>query len=183
MAALVHQLGESQIETALSLRAGIHRNAEAGVAGLRAVDRDDEGVAPSRLVVGVGVAIADEDLVLDTDRRQVTGAHPDEGVARNLLLFRLEADLPVRTLATPPESERRGKEMALPGIGPDVVREEGGIVPLCEPVASALLLVCEPLRQIRGRRDLLVEDRAVANGWADHSEAPTGQLGDQLVER
>ena len=73
--------------------------------------------------------------------------------------------------------------MALPGIGADVVCEERGIVPLCQPVAAALLLVCESLRQIGGRGDLLVEDGPIANGWADHGEAPAGELGDQLVER
>ena len=183
MPALVDQLGESQIEAAAGLRAGLHRDAEAGIAGLRAVDGDDEGILPSRLIVGVGVAVADEDLVLNTDRGQVAGANPDEGVAGNFLRFLLEVDLAISSLTAPPESERRGKEMALPGIGPDVVCEERGIVPLCEPVAAALLLVCESLRQISGRGNLLVEDGPIANGWADHSEAPAGELGDQLVER
>ena len=170
MPALVDQLGQSQIEAAAGLRAGLHRDAEAGIAGLRAVDGDDEGILPSRLIVGVGVAVADEDLVLNTDRGQVAGANPDEGVAGNFLRFLLEVDLAISSFVAPPESEPRGKEMALPGIGPDVVCEERGIVPLCEPVAAALLLVCESLRQISGRGNLLVEDGPIANGWADHSE-------------
>jgi hypothetical protein len=106
MTVLIDQLGQRQVESALGLRARIHRNAEARVAGLRAVDGDDEGVTPPRLIVGVCVAVADEDLVLHPDRRQVAGTHPDERVAGDLLLFRFEADLPIRTLPAPPDGER-----------------------------------------------------------------------------
>ena len=66
---------------AADLRPGVHRDAEAGAAGLAAVDRDEERVAPAGLVVGVDVSAADEDAVLDRDGVQVAAAHADERVA------------------------------------------------------------------------------------------------------
>ena len=97
----IEQLGQGQVEPGLRSRPGVHRDAEAGVARLRAVDRDDEGVAAAGLVVGVGVGVADEDLVLHGDRRQVAGAHPEEGVARALVGLLLVGDRAVLGAAAP----------------------------------------------------------------------------------
>ncbi len=75
---LVEQLGQRQVVARPDLRPGLHRDAEAGAAGLAAVDRDDERVAAARLVVVVGVCTADEDAVLDLDRMQLAAPDSDE---------------------------------------------------------------------------------------------------------
>ena len=82
VAVVVEDLGQRQVEAAGHARSGPHRRAEARPAGAPAVDRDEEGVAPARLVVGLDVAVAEEHAVLDRHGVQVAGAHADEGVAR-----------------------------------------------------------------------------------------------------
>ena len=135
------------------------------------------------LVVGVRVRVAHEDPVLDGDRGQVAGANADEGVARPLLLLLLVGDRPVLRPPRLPEGQVRREEVVLPGVRADVEAEERLVVALVEPVGAALLLVGQPLGQVGGRGDLLVDDRPVADRRADHRVAPLGQSCDQVVER
>ena len=144
----LEQLGEREVVAGLCSRAGLHRDAEAGVARLRAVDRDDEGVASPGLVVGIGVRVPDEDFVLNRDRGQVAGAHADEGVARPLLLLLLVGDRAVLRALRLPEGQVGREEVMLPGVRAVVEAEERFVIALVEPVGAALLLVSEPLGQV-----------------------------------
>ena len=61
-----------------SLRAGVHRDAEAGAARLAAVDRDHERVLAPRAVVRIDVRALEEDPVLDRDSVQLARPHAHE---------------------------------------------------------------------------------------------------------
>ena len=91
--AALEQLREHEVVALACGRAGVHRDAEARPAGLVAVDGDEEGVLAPGGVVAVGVPAAEEDPVLDRDRRQLAGADADERERARLdrLLLDLEA--------------------------------------------------------------------------------------------
>ena len=69
VAVVVEQLGQRDVEAGVGLRAGVHRDAEAGAAGLAAIDGDDEGAVAPGLVVRVDIGPAEEDPVLDARSR------------------------------------------------------------------------------------------------------------------
>jgi hypothetical protein len=178
----VEQLGQREIVAGVRSRAGVHRDAEAGVARLRAVDGDDEGIMAAGLVVGVGVGVADEHLVLDEDRSEVAGADAEEGVARPLLLLLLVSDRAVLRALRLPEGQVGREQVVLPGVRAVVEAEEGIVVTFVEPVGAALLFVGQSLRKVGHRGDLLVDDRAVSDARTDHRVAAVGQDTDQPVQ-
>jgi hypothetical protein len=73
-----HQLRQREVEARRGARPRVHRDAEAGPAGLAAVHRDDERALPAGSVPRVGVAATKEHPVLDRDRAQFAGPHSDE---------------------------------------------------------------------------------------------------------
>jgi hypothetical protein len=58
-------------------------------------------------------------------------------------------------------------EIALPGLGPDRVREERAVAAVAQAVASAILLVVDPAGEVVGRPDGVVDDHALAKGRPD----------------
>ena len=95
----VEDLGQREVVPGLGLRAGAHRDAEAGAGRLEAVHGDDERVLPPRGVVGVGVRPAEQHLVLDRDPVELAGAHADEGQRRTVGRVLLDDEAVVRAFA------------------------------------------------------------------------------------
>ncbi len=83
VASRFEHLGERDVKAALGGGAGAHRDAEAGVARLRALDRDDEDVLPPGAVGRVGLRAAEQHAVEDAHRVQLARARAEERVARN----------------------------------------------------------------------------------------------------
>ncbi len=75
------EFGQREVIAGGCLRAGVHGRAEAGAAGLAAIDRDDEHAFAARLVVAVDVGAVQEDAVLDGDGVQFARPHGEEGEA------------------------------------------------------------------------------------------------------
>ena len=163
---VVHELREREVEPALRRRAGAHRVAEAEPAGLGAVDDDDEDPLAPRRVVVIGVASAGEDPVLDPDRGQVAAAHAEEG--ERFLGRRLFLDLRCAAVQPgTPESNSRGEQELLPGVRPDREAEARLVVAALDAVRARVVDLRPARRQLVGRGQLVVEDRALAELGAD----------------
>ena len=164
--AALEQLGEDQVVAGIGRRAGPHRGAEARPAGLVAVDGDEEDVLAPGRVVAVGVAAAEQDTVLHRDRGQLARLDAEEGELARVhgLLIDLE---PVPALRRAPEPHARREQILLPRGRPGGVAEARVVVAALEPVAASVLDVRPAGRQLVGRFELVVDDRAVANGRPD----------------
>ena len=150
MAVVVEQLGEREVVARPDLRPGLHRDAEAGAAGLAAVDRDDERVAAARLVVVVGVRAADEYPILDLDRMQLAAPDSDERERRRSGCVRRDRELAVRAPLGSPELQLGRQELPLPRLRSDGEAEASLVVAPLEPVAARLLHVGVARRKIVG---------------------------------
>ena len=177
----VEDLGQREVVARVRLRPGAHRDAEAGAAGLEAVHGDDERVLAARRVVAVGVAAAEEHLVLDRDPVQLARAHADERERPVLERFLLDLEAVVPALRTPEPDAGRQEEL-LPRVRADRVAEARLVVAALEPVAAGVLIVGPADRQIRGRVEVVVDDRAVPHGRADDAEAAAGERLQEAVE-
>ena len=82
--AVLHHLGQRQVEPRVRGRAGAHRDAEARSARLPALHRDDEHVRPPRLVGRIRMRAAEQHPVEDPHRVQLARARAEERVARRL---------------------------------------------------------------------------------------------------
>ena len=177
----VEDLGQRQVVAGLRLRPGSHRGAEARAGRLEAVHRDDERVlAPSR-VVAVGKAAAEEHAVLNHDPLQLAGPNADQRKRRVLerLLLDLEA---VRPAVRLPEPHSRRQQELLPRVRADRVAEARLVVAALESVAAGLLDVLPADRKLRGRLELVVDDRALAHARPQHPEAASGKRNEEVVQ-
>ena len=144
------------------LRAGVHRDAEAGAAGLAAVHRDDERALAPRLVVRIDVRALQEHAVLDGDGVQLAGAHAEEGVALAPAPASAVTVDAVGLLLGAPQAQQRRVQEALPGMRADGVAEQRLVVAPLQAVVAAVLLVGPAGRQVGDRRDVVVDDRLIA---------------------
>ena len=167
---------------AVDARAGVHRDAEARAARARAVDRDEERVAAARLVVGVDVAVAHEDAVLDRDGVQVARAHADERVA-GAGAGGSTSSAPSAPRRARQTASRGGKRKRLSESWPTVWAKSASSSPRCEPVGAALLDVdpagraARPRCPARRRRCACERTRG-----PDHRVAALAQRAEERVE-
>ena len=71
----------------------------------------------------------------------------------------------------------------LPGARADHVAEQRLVLAADEAVGAAVLLVGPASGQVVARRQLVVDDRLIANRRADHGEAAAPQRVEEGVER
>src|SRR5581483_1496229 len=159
-----------------------HGRAEAGAARLEAIDRDDEEALPPRDVVAIAVSVAHEDAVLDRDRMQLAGTHADERERRLVQRLLLHARESVVVPARAPEAEPRREEPALPRVRPDGVPEQRVVLSAAKPVRACFLLVRPARRERPDAGEVVVDDRAVPDGRAEHAIAARSQRPDQPFE-
>ncbi len=177
----VEDLGQREVVAGLGLRPGPHRDAEAGAGRLEAVHGDDERVLAPCGVVAVGVAAAEEDPVLDRDPVELAGAHSDQGERGVLERLLLDLEAVVASLRAPEPDARREQEL-LPRVRADRVAEARLVVAALEPVGARVLAVLPADRELGGRLEILVDDRAVPDCRPDDAEASTGQRLQEAVE-
>ena len=151
------------------------------VGGVAAVDGDEERVGAPGGVVGVLVLAADEDAILDRDRRELARPDAEEcgwaGIG-HLVVDGEAAVLPPRL----PEAHARRQQLGLPRVGADRVAEERLVVAPGEPVLRRGLLV-RPAGGQRGRRlDVGVDDGAVADRRADDAVSAIAERAEEAVE-
>ncbi len=184
VASVFEHLRERDVVAALGGRAGAHRDAEAGVAGLRALDRDDEDVLPPGTIGRIGVRAPEQHAVEDAHRMQLARAGAQERVARGLArgLDQL-CQPPVLVAPRAPQPHLGRQLVALPRVRADVVAEQGLVVATAQPVVAALLLVGPADRQVSATVDLVIDDRAIAHGRTEHGVAATMQRCEKLIER
>ncbi len=123
MPPVLQQFGERKIEAGSRLRSGIHRGAEAGTTSRTAIDGYEKHAFAPRLVAGINELTIEEHFVLDRDRVQFAGAHPEESIPwRGALFFRQDSQFLsiARRLAQP--LSWRIKEL-FPGMRADDVAE------------------------------------------------------------
>ena len=161
----LEELGQYKVVALACRRACVHRDAEARPGRLVAIDCDEERVLAPGGVVAVDVPAAEENPVLDPDRRQLAGADADECERARLdrLLLYLEVDAVLLRL---PEPYPRREEEALPGGRADRVAEARVVVPALESVEASVLDVRPPRRQRSSGVEFFVDDRAVAHSRA-----------------
>ena len=172
----VEDFGQGEVEAAFGPGAGVHRDAEAGSARHRAVERDDEGAFAPRPVGRVGVAVAEQDPVLDRDRVQLAGAHADESVARRLLRRRFDAE-PGAVPPCAPQAQARFMQESFPGLRPHRVAEQRLVVAPLEAAGAPVLAVRPPPRQPRDS-----PRRRVTPPGADRLVAVGAQRVQQLLQ-
>lgn len=73
-----YKLREREIEAFLHLWAGVHRYAEAGAARFAAIDGDNEDALTPGAIMRIDIFASKQYAVLDGDRANLTGAHPNE---------------------------------------------------------------------------------------------------------
>jgi sulfhydrogenase subunit alpha len=121
----------------------------ASLAGLGAVDRDNEHPRPPGRVPPPGVLAAAEHLVLDLDRAQVARAHADERQRRGRLIGGLHLESVARPARRPELLARRVQEL-LPRLRARRVPERRGVVTPPDPVATRLQGHPPAERQVSG---------------------------------
>ena len=166
----VENLRQGKVVARLSLGTAAHRDAETRAAWLEAIDSDDERVFSARRVVAVDELALDQDAVLNRDSLELAGANAEEGERRIVgrLLLDLETALPT---LSPPEAQARRQQKLLPRVGPDGIAETGLVVSSLEAVAPRGLLVGPADRKLCGRRELVVDDRPLANRWPENAKS------------
>ena len=172
------QFGQCEVVARLRLRAGLHRDAEAGAAGLAAIDRDDEVPFAPRAVMRIGIGVAHQHAVLDGDGGDLAGAHADEGEARAVLRRRVDAHGVSVARGAPEILDRRVQEF-LPGMRADGIAEERLVVAADDTVVSAVLLVGPAFGQVGDRVDIVVDDRLVAQRRPENAVAARLQRGEK----
>ena len=177
----VEKLGQGEVEAVGRSGPAVHRGAEAEIRGVAAVDGDDEHVGASRGIVGVLEAAAEEHAVLDRDRRHLARLHAEKRrrLRRSRLLLDRESTVAAARL---PEADARRQQLALPGVRPDRVAEDGVVVAPREPVGTGGLLVRPACREVGGPGDLVEDDRAVTWGRADDAIAASAERLEQRTE-
>ena len=176
-----HELGQGQVEAGGRPRSGVHGGAKAGAPGLGAVHRHHEDAPSATLVVRVHVGALQEHLVLDANGRKLARPDADEGQRRGLFLG-VEHLEPGAPPLGAPEHERSWVKELLPGVGRDGVAEERLVVPARQPVPSGFLFVRPAFGQVADRADVVVDDRAVAEGGPQVSIAALAQPGQERIE-
>ena len=178
----VEDLGQREVVAGLGLRAGSHRDAEAGPAGLEAVDGDDEGAVAAGGVVAVDEAAAEEHPVLDLDRVQLARAHAQERERGPLERLLLDLGCTVSVSVRLPEPDVGRKEELLPRVRTDGVSEPRVVLPPLEAVRPAVLAIRPTGWQLGGRFELGVDDCAVSNRRSEDEEAASLQDVNECVE-
>jgi hypothetical protein len=112
---------------------------------------------------------------------QLARAHADQGERRLLerLLLDLEAVVPA---ARTPEPDVGRQQELLPRMGTDRVAEARVVVAALEAVTAGVLVVRPADREIAGRVQVFVDDRAVPNCWAYDAEAAGGERLQEVLE-
>jgi hypothetical protein len=168
--AVADDLGQSQIETRLCLRTRLHRDAEAGAAGVAAIDRDQKRAPAPRAVVRIGIGAGEQYPVLHRDRAQFAGAHADKGKRLASLGLRDDVQRVADALGSP-QALTRDMQKLLPRMRADRIAEQRVVLAAAQPVMPALLLVAPAARQIGERSDVVIDDRPVAHGRPDDAKA------------
>ena len=132
VSAFVEQFGQRQVKSGPGTGAGAHRRAEAGLAGLRAVHRDDERAVAAGRVPRARLA---EHAVLDRDSVQVTRVDAQERVPGRLVVIGTDVE-PVRRARGRPQPLPRRMQEALPALRPRGVPEDGGVGAAAQPVPA-----------------------------------------------
>ncbi len=181
MAISVGEFGQRQVETGLHFRPGAHRDAETGSAGTGAVDGDDEGLAPPRLVTRIGAPAAVEHLVVDRQRMDIAGAHPEKRVTGYLRRVVLDGEALASAPGTPKPFRRR-VQIALPGLraGPELEHPIPAAVD--QTVAAAVLFVAPARGQVVHGRNRLENDGTVGDPRPDDPIAVADQGVDQALQ-
>src|SRR5271166_6740232 len=177
----LHEFGQRKIKAAACLWTGLHRNAEAGASGLRAIDGHNEGIPPARRVSGVGIGAIAENPVLYRDRVEFAGSDPEKrviAIASRGIRYR-DAVLPPPH--RPQTFDRRMQE-ALPRMRSYCKPEHRLVVAPLQPIASGFLLVGPTGRQISDARNRIIDDRAVAHRRAEHFVVAADQRVDQRLQ-
>ena len=177
----LEQLRQGEIEVLPRLGAAADAGAEAELGGVAAVDGDEERVRAPGGVVGVLVLAADEDAILDRDRRELARPDAEEGGGAgigHLVVDGEAAVLPPRL----PEAHARRQQLGLPRMGADRVAEEGLVVAPGEPVLRRGLLVRPAGRQGGRRLDVGVDDGAVADRRPDDAVSAIAERAEEAVE-
>ncbi len=181
VAAVADHLGEREVEAGAGLGPRPHRRAEAGAGRRAAAHGEHERGLAARAVGGVHERPPEEHAVLHEDRGELARAHAHEGVARGRRRVGLGHE-PALVATGPPAHDRRRVQVALPGVGPDRVAEEGRVVASLQAVAAAVLLVGPAHRQVGGPADLGEDDGAVTDGGAEERVAALAQGAEEGVE-
>jgi hypothetical protein len=181
VSALINELCQRQVKTALDLRPRIHRNAEAGAARLAAIDRDDKGVVAANLIAFAEVLAGEKDPILNGYCAQFAGAHADEGKLLNCLLV---FDNPEAIAVAPglPEPLDRRVQVSLPGMWSDSVAEQRRIGASLDSVSSGVLSIGPSDRQIVEMRNGVVDDGAVAHTRAHDPVSAVRQGVDDALQ-
>ena len=123
-----------------------------------------------------------EDLVLYGDGVQVAGAHADEGVLRRLDHPREQCAMLLPCRFGAPQPLLRRMQELLPRMRADSEAEQRLIITLLQPVGPAVLLVSPTDWKIGDRIQLVVDNRAIADGRADNLIAAAGERIEQPLE-
>ena len=148
-----------------------------------ALHGDDEHVLTARGVAGIGVSAAEQDPIQDPHGMQLAGAGAEKRVARRAARRLLH--LCQCTLLVDARFEHRdlgGQLVALERVRAHGVAEQRRIAAGHQPVAPAVLLIGPSDGQVAGRRDLVVDDGAVAHGGADERVAAIAERIEKRVE-
>ena len=178
---MVDDFGEGEVEAVGRAGSGLHRGAEAGGRGLRAIHGDDEDGAAAGVVDGIGKAVFEQDAVLHADGGEFAGADSEEGVAGRRVGVVEDAEGGAVALGFEEAHVGRVKEL-FPTLGADDVAEEGAVVAFLEAVAAGFLFVGPADGEIFEGAQGVVDDGAVADGGTDHLVAAASERRDQLVE-
>ncbi len=183
MAPGLEHLGECDVKAALGGRARAHRDAEAGVAGLRALDGDDEHVLAPGAIGRVGVGAAEQHAVEDSHRVQLARTRAQKRVAPSAAGLLHEFGQPALLVAPrAPQGQLRRQLVALPGVRADGVGEQRLLLETAQPVVTSVLLVGPPGRKIGARGDLVVDDHLIAHRRPDDRVPAARECPEQLVQ-
>ena len=178
----LEDLGQREVVAGLDSWSRLHRGAEAGAAGLEAVDGDDEGVLAASGVVALDLAALEEDRVLNRDRMQLARAHAEKGEWRVYECLLLDVEATVAPPLRLPETHVRGQQELLPGMRADGVSEARLVVAALEPVAARVLGVGPTDGELGSRFELVVDDRALSHRRPEHAVTATSERTDEDVE-
>ena len=124
---------------------------------------------------------AGEDAVLDGDGGEVAGAHADEREPVGSGRLGRRGHLAPAALRRP-QPPGRGVQELFPRLGAHGVAEQRVIAAAGQPIASAVLLVGPPARQVGDAVDVVVDDGPAVERRTDEAVAPAAQHVEERLQ-
>jgi hypothetical protein len=163
---LVVEFCQSQIESVMHRRAGLHRMTEAGGSGATAVYRDQKQALSAGLVTGFHVRPAQKGLILYFQSVQIAATNSDDCQrgAGGYGCFGLPAGFQVDEFLY---GFSRRKEIVLQRMRTDDKVKVSRRVVFAQPIMPAVLVVNHPHRKLRHRFEIVEDDGFLIQARAD----------------